>query len=200
VDRDRLRYNQFGGSIGGLVRKGKTCFFFNNEEYRDREGAPKTTTVPVERERERQGDFSNTQDIKGALIPIYDPATAHPNPGGSGALRSVFPNNVISQSRLDPAAQKGLGLIPLPNRTPSDPFTNSKHYQTQTVHTTESEQYHARVDQRFGDNNSLFVRFSDFAHRPFQKQVIFPGDMYGRKDDRTRISWSPTRIRSRLRC
>ena len=54
---------------------------------------------------------------------------------------------------------------------------------TEAVPTTDSKQYHGRIDHRFGDRNSLFGRYSWFDHKPFQKQVIFPGDMFGRKDD-----------------
>jgi hypothetical protein len=39
-------------------------------------------TVPVA--EERKGDFSNTRDVKGTLIPVYDPATTR-QPAGTGA-------------------------------------------------------------------------------------------------------------------
>ncbi len=179
VAKDKLRYNQFGGSLGGPVLRDRTFFFFNYEAYRTVQGSPKIATVPVE--AERKGDFSNTRDISGALIPIYDPATTRG--AGSTAVRDRFPGNLIPASRLDPVAQKVLELIPLPNRTPTNLFTNSQNYQTEAQPTTTSEQYHGRIDHRLTDRNSIFGRFSWFDHRPFQKQVIFPGDMYGRKDD-----------------
>lgn len=179
AERERLRYNQFGGSIGGPVRRDRTFFFFNHEQYRVRQGAPRIGTVPVA--AERAGDFSNTRDARGALIPMYDPATTRGS--GASAVRDRFPNNVIPASRLDPVSLKVLELIPLPNRTPSNAFTHSQNYQTEIVPTTDSKQYHGRVDHHFTDRNLLFGRFSWFDHKPFQKQVIFPGDIYGRKDD-----------------
>ncbi|MCL5745948.1 MAG: carboxypeptidase regulatory-like domain-containing protein, partial [Acidobacteria bacterium] len=179
VAKDKLRYNQFGGSVGGPVRHDRTFFFFNYEAYRTIQGSPKIATVPVA--AERKGDFSNTRDIAGALIPIYDPATTRGT--GSTAIRDRFPGSLIPASRLDPVAQKVLELIPLPNRTPTNLFTNSQNYQVEAAPTTNSEQYHGRIDHRLSNKNSLFGRVSWFDHRPFQKQVIFPGDMFGRKDD-----------------
>jgi hypothetical protein len=179
VAKDTLRYNQFGGSLGGPIKKDRTFFFFNYEAYRTNQGSTRIGTVPTA--ADRAGDYSNTRDASGALIPIYDPATTQGS--GNSLTRQLFPNNKIPANRLDPVSLKVLDLIPLPNRGPSNVFTNSQNYQTQVVPTTASEQYHGRIDHHFGDKNLLFGRVSWFDHRLFQKQVIFSGDIYGRKDD-----------------
>lgn len=46
-----LRLNQFGGSIGGPIRKGKTFFFFSYEGYRLRAGINTIEAVPGEQSR-----------------------------------------------------------------------------------------------------------------------------------------------------
>jgi len=46
-----LRLNQFGGSIGGPIRKGKTFFFFSYEGYRLRAGLNTIEAVPGEQSR-----------------------------------------------------------------------------------------------------------------------------------------------------
>ncbi len=178
--KNHLRYNQFGGSIGGPVVKNKTFFFFNLEDYRLRRGSTSISTMPVAAERE--GDFSNTRDVKGNLIPIYDPLTTRANPSGSGYVRDLFAGNKIPASRLDPVSVNVLELYPLPNRTPSDPYTNSRNYQRQIVQPTDSNQYHTRGDHRFGDRNTLFGRVSWFTHKT-QQTSVYPGPMHGRADD-----------------
>src|ERR1041385_2851495 len=51
-----LKQNQFGGSIGGPVRRDKTFFFGFYEGFRNRQGDSFISTVPSL--AERQGDFS----------------------------------------------------------------------------------------------------------------------------------------------
>src|SRR5262249_17736879 len=49
--RPNFIQNQFGASLGGPIRKDKTFFFGNWEEYRNRNGSPSITTVPTALER-----------------------------------------------------------------------------------------------------------------------------------------------------
>ena len=71
--KPELRYNVFGGTLGGPIIHDKTFFFFGYEGARRRDGAIDTLTVPTE--LQRAGDFSQTFNAKGQLIPIYDPNT-----------------------------------------------------------------------------------------------------------------------------
>jgi len=178
--KPKLRYNQFGGSLGGPVRRDKTFFFSNLEEYRLRQGSPAITTVPTA--RERTGDFSKTQSANGDLIPIYDPATTRANPSGSGVVRDLFVGNRIPTARLDPVSQNMLVLYPLPNRTPTSVYTNAQNYQRIVVKPTDSWQWHAKIDHRFGDRNAMFARVSWVSHKTVLTSTL-PGDMLGRNDE-----------------
>ncbi len=112
--RAPLRYNVFGGTVGGPVvlpklynGKDKTFFFFAYEGQQRREGQVRTLTVPTE--LEKSGNFSNTRTAGGAIIPIYDPATTRVENGRT--VRDVFPGNIIPPNRLDAAAQNILPLL-----------------------------------------------------------------------------------------
>ena len=95
------------------LRKERTFFFASYEGSRRRTGVTRTMTVPTQ--LERLGDFSQTRDARGVLVPIYDPATT------VGGARTEFPGNAIPQNRLDPVGLRIAAMYPLPNRTPDNP-------------------------------------------------------------------------------
>jgi hypothetical protein len=67
-----LRLNQYGGTLGGPLRRDHTFFFANYEGQRIRRSITKTFTVPTE--AMRSGDFSG-------LPTIYDPSSTNPLSG-----------------------------------------------------------------------------------------------------------------------
>ncbi|MDQ6705797.1 MAG: TonB-dependent receptor, partial [Acidobacteriota bacterium] len=109
-------YNYFGGTVGGPVIRNKTFFFFDYLRTTDRRGQVNRFVLPTN--DFRSGDFSlaltNPKAISSgysAPVVVYDPRTG--NPDGSG--RTVFPGNIIPDSRISPIAKKLLALIPQPN-------------------------------------------------------------------------------------
>ena len=120
--RPTLAYNQFGGTIGGPVKRDRIFFFFNYEGFRERRASQATTTSPTT--LERAGDFSDTRTAAGALIPIYDPTTTRANPAG-GFIRDPFPDNRIPANRIDPVGRNVLTYVPTPN-LPGAPFTRAQ--------------------------------------------------------------------------
>src|SRR5258708_676332 len=72
--KPELRYNVFGTSLGGPIRRNKAFFFFDYEGQRRRTGVVQSLTVPTD--PQRAGDFSQTLNAKGQVIPIYDPSTS----------------------------------------------------------------------------------------------------------------------------
>ena len=107
-----LAYNQFGGTIGGPIKRDKLFFFANYEAFFERRTAQATITSPTL--PQRGGDFSETRTANGQLIAIYDPTTTRANPAG-GFLRDAFPGNRIPASRIDAVGRNALKYFPEPN-------------------------------------------------------------------------------------
>jgi hypothetical protein len=119
-----------GFTVGGPVwipkvydGRNRTFFFWSWEKYRDRQNAYMgITTVPID--AYRSGDLSAMltgrnlgTDFAGRPIlqnAVYDPATTITDSSGR-LVRTVFPNNVIPSSRIDPVSAKIMGEIPKPN-------------------------------------------------------------------------------------
>jgi hypothetical protein len=121
-----LRYDEWGGSIGGPIIKNKLFFYFVRDKiYNLSAPSVHTSTVPTLAERGMgtlfpgQYDFSALTDSKGNPITIYDPATT------SGGARTQFANNVIPAGRIDPVAAKLLSYYPLPNGGAPGALTNN---------------------------------------------------------------------------
>jgi Carboxypeptidase regulatory-like domain len=144
-----LRQNQFGGTLGGPFRKNRSFFFLNYEGERIRKSVTKTFTVPTE--AMRRGDFSG-------LAPIYDPLSTDVS-----GQRTVFANNRIPESSIDPVAREFLKKVPQPNR----PGT-VQNLQASEREATHMDQFNARIDHQLSQQTGLFGRLSIFKVDVFQ--------------------------------
>ena len=177
-----FRYNQFGASAGGPVIKDRTFFFGNWEEYRYRRSQSRIGTFPTVGQRE--GNFSDLRDTQGRLIPIYDPYSTQ----GSGAsvTRQLFAGNIIPASMLDPVAKNINQFYPIPNRTPTDPFTNANNFQHLSSEIQSMRQYTIKADHRFSNVNSMFGRYSFFNHKTDNGAggaTVYPNEVVAKRDD-----------------
>ncbi|MGA8449067.1 MAG: carboxypeptidase regulatory-like domain-containing protein, partial [Candidatus Acidiferrales bacterium] len=114
-----LRYNEYGGSIGGPIIKNKLFVFFVVDKIYNN-GAPAThvSTVPTLAERGMGTAFPGDYDFSGNPT-IYNPASA-----GVNGVRTPFANNVIPAGSADPVAVKLLSFYPMPNAA-GTPYTDS---------------------------------------------------------------------------
>lgn len=164
-----LRYNLFGGTVGGPIVKNRTHFFAGYEGTRKSTGSTQILTLPSA--MQNSGDFSQTFDTKGVLIPIYDPATTRTVAGKT--TRSLFPGNIIPSDRIDPVA-KGLSAYwPTPNRPPTN-LAGAQNFAGNRTNTFNRDNITARVDHVFSDTNRLFFRFV-YNKDPYTWSSNYPG-------------------------
>jgi len=129
--------NQFGGAIGGPIKRDRTFFFADYEGTRSREGITRVSNVPTL--EERRGNFS--QSLFG--VPI-NPFTGMP-----------FTNGQIPDFFIHPVGRAIAALYPLPNR--NVPFQNFVSSPTQG---DDNDSFDVRVDHRLTDRADLAFRYS----------------------------------------
>jgi len=141
------RFNDFGGSIGGPIKRNKTFAFFDYERYFLRQGQTYTSTVPTL--AMRNGNFNGV-----ALI--FDPATTVPNASKPGTYtRTLFPNDTIPVNRISPVATNFMNLYPAPQ---TSRLVNN--YTSNLKKTQDYDTYDIRVDHHFNELNTFFARYS----------------------------------------
>ena len=168
-----FRRSQFGGVLGGPIRRSKMFFMTSFEGLRERRQSQTTTTVPTL--AQRNGDFSQTFAQNGQLIRIFDPFTTRANPSGSGFVRDQFANNVIPASRIDPVAARVLGYFPLPNQ-PGNAGTGAQNYFAAGTAELNVDNYDGRVDHQLSDKSKFFVRYS-YRKTHSAPATFFPDDI-----------------------
>jgi hypothetical protein len=139
-----LHLNQFGGTLGGAIRRNKDFFFVYYEGQRNSQGETQAAVVPTA--AERTGDFSGLTDLStGQPVPLINEFTGQP-----------FPGNIIPASMLSPVALKAANLYPLGNVSPSL-------YEGTQIETDNYDQGGFRYDHYFGNNDQLFARYATSA-------------------------------------
>jgi trimeric autotransporter adhesin len=142
-------YNYAGGSFGGPIKQNKTFFFAAYEGYRDAQALSSPLYLPTP--LELQGNFSQTFNKNGQLIPIYDPATTTLQANGT-YTRSQFQNNIIPAYRLSPVALAIAKYLPTAPVSAADGVPNA----TSTVPVaTWAQQFYTKIEHKLTDKDTL---------------------------------------------
>jgi Carboxypeptidase regulatory-like domain/TonB-dependent Receptor Plug Domain len=161
-----LRWNTFGGTFGGPIKKDK-LFFFADYEGERLDNPPVTNSITVMTMAERNGDFSQLLSEKG--IQLYNPCasfsgpcTAPANPGAAPRLPFTTANtgladNIIPPSMISPVASNlfasGLYVNPVNSALQFNAYNTSSSQ-------TNNDQGDVKVDYMPNSNNHIWGRYS----------------------------------------
>lgn len=177
TNTEKFNLNQFGGSLGGPIRKNKTFFFVDGEQKYQRRGITFTGLVPSE--AMRTGDFS--ADPFGN--PVSGIVVVNPNMVGASTNPAIYPNiyfqcdaggnplpaaanglqpqgtpcNKIPANLINPISQAMINLYPAPNA--NNPAAGYN-FVDSPVRKLDETKFDIRVDHNFSTADSLFARFS----------------------------------------
>ncbi|HEY3826547.1 MAG TPA: TonB-dependent receptor [Bryobacteraceae bacterium] len=136
--RDTLKRNQFGGTVGGPIKKNKVFFFAGYQgTYVRQDPADSTTFVPT----------------AAMLAGNFQPWETSCN--GNKTLAAPYVNNVIPSSLISPQALQIAKLFPQPTN-PNDPCGKVIYG---AVVQTNSHQVLGRTDYQINQKQSLFGRY-----------------------------------------
>jgi hypothetical protein len=151
--RGKHNQHQFGGVVGGPIRKDKDFIFGSFEGWREVVPFPFVGSTPPLNIRDGQ-HFTDWN------VNVFDPLTtrlctaADKCPGGVQYARDPFPNNMIPASRISPIGKKILDLYPAPNG-------NFDNLQNNFLAAGNSGRYRydqpmGRWDHNFGQNDRFY--------------------------------------------
>src|SRR5712692_318406 len=175
---EKFNLNQFGGAIGGPIRKNKTFFFVDGEQKYQRRGTTFTGLVPTD--AMKKGDFTKNAlgqpnaigaitnpNVSGAANtdfqcdPLGNPMPlngATPgNPAGNGSQPAGVNCNKIPKGLINPIAAQLIMQYPEPNANNPSNFTNLV---SEPIRKLDETKFDVRIDHNFSGSDNVFARFS----------------------------------------
>ncbi len=168
--KQKFNLNQFGGSLGGPIRKDKTFFFLDYQAKMQREGVPFTGFVPTASMTtpDASGNYDFTDNPLGTatlLNPFNGyapfqciPGTTTPEPVNTtnGSQPTGAACEIIPAALINPIGARVAKLYPLPNANPAGGFN----YENQPTRKLNEGTFDVRLDHNFSNKDSAFARFS----------------------------------------
>jgi hypothetical protein len=158
--------NQFGGTLGGPIKKDTTFIFGSYEGRRIREGTP-SDVVTVPSLAERGGDFSGVGAFTGTLSDANVASILNQRPGCAAAAKaeggttiaagasyaSIFPNSQVPASCFDQTA------LDLMNQFVPTPNLGANQFQTVPTSSTRQDQFSVKIDHKIRDTQQLALYY-----------------------------------------
>jgi hypothetical protein len=159
IPRAPVRWNMFGGTLGGPILRNKLFFFVDYQGQRF-DHPPAGSFISVFTPAEQAGNFSAL--LAGAKpIQLYNPCTPGTGTAGSpcvaAAVRTPFPNNQIPLAMISPVAA-ALFASPLYPQTVNNALTNNALQEKSTAFN--SDQGDVKIDYKISDRHQLSGRFT----------------------------------------
>jgi len=150
LPRPPFNRNEYGGSLGGPMRRNKLFFFGNFEGFRQTASVTLTTQMPTV--ALRSGDFTGLAAIR--------------DPFNSGV---PFPNNRIPADRISSVA-KGLDrFFSDPNLATTNPGGLGNNFTTNVAALEPFDRYTGRVDYSVTSKDRITGRYFRSANGPFNQ-------------------------------
>ncbi|MBI3471581.1 MAG: TonB-dependent receptor, partial [Candidatus Solibacter usitatus] len=179
--KPKLVYNQWGGAIGGPIRKNKLFYFVNYETTYDRRNAQLFGTVP--------NALMKAGNLTASATQLYDPATGD----STASNRLPLAGNLIPVSRISSITRKLADLTPLPNlRGANDPFQTNNFFGSAPF-LFDRRTVDSKVNWNASQKLSTFVRLSILRYKSSNPQLfgelagppVFDGSNPGKGDGGT---------------